>query len=196
MARAGNPAGFKFLPRAHVQEKQRACGVMLPGRNGLTTDELDPEALGNPVGSCHCHGISARGWRSSHACCAPLATETGNLPSHGSVRQGRNAVGNARIPQRLATDDASRTPGAIHDHERIGVGHEIMDPVHELRPRHVSAARNGHSVIFVVGTRVEDHDRFAAIEHRLEFLGTDCRRLEAMLDVFAKRLRRHVHAAE
>src|SRR6185295_12145073 len=127
---------------------------------------------------------------------ALLHLPAGEAPAHRAVLQRDDAIGYAGIAQRLAADDAARAAGAVHHHQRVGVGRRVVHAVGELGARHVDAARDAHAPVFLEGPRVEHHDLLAAGADLVELFGADAWRLVRVLDELAEGLRRHVDAAE
>src|SRR4029077_12915525 len=130
--RAGDMAALELLPRADIEEIQRSAGIVLPLADLLRGVELDPETCRHPIRRPKRSRLALLGRCGSDPSRATLALESGEVPPHRAVLQRDDAVRNAGVAQRLAAYDAARAAGAVHHHQRLRVGGEVVNPPGEL----------------------------------------------------------------
>ena len=159
-------------------------------------DAFDAEAAGDVVGFGFGPGEGASRDVREALVLAVIAGEAREMPAHGAVAQRHHLVGHAGIDQRLRADDAAGAAGAIDHDQRVGRGRDVVHAQHQFGARHVDAGRDRDARIFVVRPAVEHHHVGAGAHQRVELVGADAGRAAGVLDEFAERLARHVHAGE
>ena len=122
--------------------------------------------------------------------------QAGKMPAHRAVLQRHDLVRQARVDQRLRTDDRARAAGAVHDDQSLGTRREVLHAIDQLGAGAVDAARDRHVVELRHRPRIQDHHVGLGVDQLLQVGGVDARRVVVVLDHFAERLRRHVDAGE
>jgi hypothetical protein len=120
----------------------------------------------------------------------------GQQPGHGAVFQRHHLVGNARVDERLRAHDAARAAGAVHHHQRLGPGRELLDAVDQLGARQAVRKRQAEIGKLFGRAAVDHHDVVAALHARVQVVDRTPRRVLLVLDDLAEGLARHVAAAE
>ena len=78
----------------------------------------------------------------------------------------------------------------------VGRGRDVVHAQHQFGARHIDAGGIETARIFVERPAVEHHHVGAGAHQRVELVGADAGRAAVVLDEFAERLARHVHAGE
>ena len=108
--------------------------------------------------------------------------------------QRDDPVRHAGVDQRLRADDAAGAAGAGDDDQRIRVGHQIGEAMHQLGAGAAHRARHMKAVELLDRTAVEHRQLRPLAPDPVEFVGGDMRRVPVDLDDLGKGLARHVGA--
>ncbi|MEZ5261771.1 MAG: hypothetical protein R2755_08340 [Acidimicrobiales bacterium] len=145
VAGGGVVAGGVLLGGAHVEQERGARRVGQPGLHGGVVDRADAEPLHDPVPGGGGGGQTGGGGVGGVGGLAVGEREPGQLPAHRAVLQRQDRVGDAGVAQRLGADDRAGAAGAVHHHGGVGIGGDVVVPVHQLGTRAVNTAGYGHA---------------------------------------------------
>ena len=81
----------------------------------------------------------------------------GELPAHDPVAECDNTIRNARIDERLRTDDAAGSARAVDNHRRLGVRGHLADPIDEFNSRAAHASGDAEVAELRYRSGVEHH---------------------------------------
>ena len=184
-----------FLRGADVEQIGRPRPALAePGVERRAVDAPDAEAPGDIVGEPPRRLGRRLADRRQRRPGIALQLQPGEPPGLRPALQRDDPVRHAGVDQRLRADDAAGAAGAGDDDQRIRVGHQIGEAMHQLGAG--AAHRAGHmkAVELLDRAAVEHRDLRALAPDTVEFGGGDVRRVPVDLDDLGEGLARHVGA--
>ena len=149
--------GAVFIGRAHVEAVGRAAGVGEPLRKRSAVDPLNPGAIGDrPRRTPRVRVLPRRRCRRPTGLTV-LECQAVQRPADGAVAQGHHPVCYTGVDERLRTDDAAGTAGAVDDDQRLGGWRRGANATNKLCTWRADAARYAHRPVLVLAPRVEHY---------------------------------------